>query len=175
MIRLIISVIYIFLSACAHRQELPHDVQARSEQCVTKNVPCPPKRLADRTDVSKKYGCDKKRDLPFVIIERQYTIPSPPQSGREFEHHFVYEACVSDGQSSFNGTLTRQISHKKKSVFESKNDAFEIKPGKWDHTAKIKTPPGITPGKYLFQTIITIPNNAHNIKITHKLPFTIKQ
>ena len=171
MIRFAITVIYIFLSACVHRQEPPLDVQAQSEQCVTKNVPCP-KLLMNSIEVRKKYGCDKWKDLPFLVIESQKPTPTSPQRGKEFEHYFVYSACVSEDITSIKVTLSRKIFFKKSLVFESKNDNFEIKPGKWGITAKIKTPPAITPGKYLFQTIITIPNK---ITITDKKRFTIKK
>jgi len=174
MIRLAIAVICIYLYACAHRQEPLLGVQTQSEQCVTKKVPCP-KPLKNPIEVRKEYGCDKKTDLPFLVIESQKTDPELPQRGKEFKHHFVYAACVSDGQSSINSTLTRKIFFKKRLVFESKNDSFEIKPGKWEYTAKFKTPPVIPPGKYIFQIIVTIPSNVHNMKITDKLHFTIKK
>jgi hypothetical protein len=105
MIRLAIAIICIFLSACAHQQEPspPAPVAQNLPEPRGSKVPAP-LLLGNKTDVWKEYGCDKK-PLPFLTIESQKIIPSSPQRGQKFEHHFVYVACVSDAQTSVKGIL----------------------------------------------------------------------
>lgn len=174
MIRLAIAIICIFLSACASEPPRPQPPVPPTPPKQSGTKVDPPKKLADATDAwKKKNGCDKKV-IPFLEIEKQFLDPKSPQRGQEFEHHFIYVACVSDAQTPIKATLSRKIILGKNSVFESTNDSFEIKSGKWEHTAKLKTPPGIKPGKYKFILSISIPNISPPQK-TNELSFEIKK
>ncbi|MBD9360780.1 hypothetical protein [Methylomonas fluvii] len=176
--RLAITFIAIFLSACAYLDEPLQAPTAVAQippeplQCDPNKAACPPKQLT--THWNKK-GCDEKQGR-FMIIEKPgtYIYPEQPQSGQELLHHFTYGTCADD-RLPIKGSISRKIFHTKtldkNLVFASKNDDFEIKAGTWEHTAKIKTPLGMTPGKYIFQTIITI----QGIPEKNEYPFTIKK
>lgn len=152
---LAIAVICIFLSACAHRQEPPLVAPPLPEPAE----PPPPDLLTKPTDIWKEYDCDNKI-LPFLIIESQKITPSSPQPGQEFEHRFVYAACVSDAQTPIKGTLRRKLFFQRKLIFQHVSHNVEIRTGKLEHTAKIKIPRKTKPGNYKIQVSFTIPGKA---------------
>jgi hypothetical protein len=162
MIRLVIAFTAIFISACAHRQEPPQEpsLVAKAMPETSGKKVSDPKRLEEPTEVWQKENHCDKQVLPFLEIKRQYITPTSPLRGQEFEHHFIYVACPSGTQTPIIGTISRKITHKKKLVFENKNDGFEIKSGEWEHVSIIKTPPEIVPGNYKFLLSINIQNTT---------------
>jgi len=165
--RLAITGICIFLSACAHQQEPPPVIHP--PEPVGPNIP-PPARLADPQTVWREYDCDKKV-LPFIIIESNEILSPEPLAGQEFKYRFVYALCVSGPPKPIKGTLKRKIFFRGKKVFQNVSKDVDVKPGRWEDIAKIKTPHGTKPGDYNFELSFSISKT----KIIKDLPFVIRK
>ncbi len=167
--RLAITVIYIFLSACASQP-----VQKTSSSAVKSSATdtlCPDKvghaqvgvkplmwAQDAENDVKNKYACEKNHS-PYVVIERNELKPSEAdkelvlQAGKEFTHCFIYTVCDSDlpSKSPIKATLTRTVLQKKTPKFQDISTGIELKAGRWTDVAKIKLPRYTERGDYIFQ------------------------
>ena len=126
--------------------------------------------LADGQTVWAGYGCDRK-ELPFVVIERQELVPSVAKAGQELLHRFAYAACIANPENPVKGRLDRKIFYRGRMVFQDSSKDFEVKPGKWAVAAFIKTVPKAKPGDYLFKLTLSVPSQA----ITREFPFTLRK
>jgi hypothetical protein len=158
--RLAITLFSSFLLACTNLHQSPDWSEMAS---VTK--------LEDEQTVRKEYGCNK-RAKPFLTIERHGLSPDELQAGQEFQHRFLYAACLPGSGKSITGFLSREIffQGKKKPIFKDVSKNVEIKPGRWADVATIKIPAGVELGDYYLHLTFSIPNAQKRIG---DLPFKI--
>lgn len=126
-------------------------------------------QVLDEQATWNAYNCAGKK-LPFVTVEENRITPAMPAPGEEFKHEFVYAACTEQAKP-ITGVLTRRIYYQNRLVFEDEKDNFELRPGKWDVTARIKTSPKAKPGDYRFQLSFSSPAAS----MTQDLPLPIRK
>lgn len=167
--RLVITVLYIILSACAHQQEPPPLVVVDKLTPPLEPISCPhtdevgmiarnevgvaplKDKQTSQQPVQQKYACEKNHS-PYVVIERNELFPVEPQAGKEFKHCFIYTVCDSEPSTPhIKATLKRKVLHGKKTKFQDTSKEIEIKPGRWTDVARITPPLKTKPGSYIFQ------------------------
>jgi hypothetical protein len=166
--RLAIALLCAFLFSCAQQQAAPHRMVPQLATC--------PKELGKHSlpdepaTVWQDYSCDNKL-LPFVYIESVRICPNSPQAGQGFMDRIVYVACVSDASKPSTEVLFRQVRFQGKRLFHDSSTNFELKTGRWEDVALIKSPLGAKPGNYTYQVSFNLPHQAPNASAD--FPFTI--
>jgi hypothetical protein len=98
--------------------------------------------------VAKQYHCSK-RPLPFVAIEESDVLPTKLNPGDELNHRLVYVMCPAKATDVVSGTLHTRILFEGQ-VIDQDNNAFKLKPGRWEIVNLFDVQPQALPGVYSF-------------------------
>jgi len=161
--RLAITLLYVFLSACATQQQMPLQ-DAHSPAIPFLETDCQDTigvGVTDKWNGKKIVGktiC-VKNPLPYVVIEQHKLYPEKPQAGLKFTQCFIYTVCDSDSTSSkpIKATLSRKVfKNGKEEPKLQDNSKVNLKSGTWLDVAKIKPSRETNPDTYIFQLSFSI-------------------
>lgn len=166
--RRLITVLSIFLAACAQEPPVP----TSSPVPASSPVPTSPGRklIEDEQTVWSEYKCDSKK-LPFIVFERDEILPPVVKPAQEFAYHFIYAICTLHGQKTLKGNLSRKLYYKGQVIFQDTKKDFELNSGKWDVTSFVKVPPKAGSGAYNFELTFSSPV----VTITRRAAFTVQR
>ena len=128
-------------------QSLVYKTRSKGESESTKPEP-----------VKRELACSDKK--PFELkLEQSELVPNRFKSGREINHRFIYAACTPrDAVQSY--ALVRRVSRGGKTLFEDRDTAFAVKPGRWVVDSFIGIPPSAPAGPYTLELVFELRGGA---------------
>ena len=101
-------------------------------------------------EVWKEYDCANQK-RPFFIIEANELVPPRVDAGDDFNHRMVYVMCPAKPTEVVAGVLATRIRFKGDPIVDSRDDGYEIKPGRWVVDAFVEIPQAAEPGVYAYE------------------------
>jgi len=96
-----------------------------------------------------EYQCDAQ-PLPYFEIERFELHPKRVEPGEKFAHRLVYVLCADKPTGVVTGTLQTRIMYRGKPIV-SRDESYDLKPGRWAVYALVELPPVAEVGIYAFE------------------------
>jgi hypothetical protein len=96
-----------------------------------------------------EYNCGAQK-LPFFEIERFELHPNKLRPGEKFSHRLVYALCPETATAVVTGKLQTRIMYKGKPIV-SRDETYDLKPGRWGVDAFVELPASAEMGVYAFE------------------------
>jgi hypothetical protein len=114
-----------------------------------------------------EYACDRQT-LPYFEIERFELHPKRMEPGEQFAHRLVYVLCAPTPTAVVTGKLQTRIMYKGKAIV-SRDETYDLKPGRWGVDALVELPASAEMGVYAFE----LDFRADDVKFERSLTFAV--
>lgn len=114
-----------------------------------------------------QYDCGAQK-LPFFEIERFELHPKRVKPGEKFAHRLVYVLCAETATSVVTGRLQTRIMYKGKPIV-SRDETYDLKPGRWGVDAFVELPASAEMGVYAFE----LDFEAGSVQFERSLTFAV--